>query len=109
MRLPTCDAWERACGAGATTLFRWVTTTPADFYPGEASAAVATTLYLEAASVRNAEEIRDRPEFGNEGLMPALALMAYSWTDRASWSPEGLAQPSYWAEAGGDDARLIRS
>ena len=34
-------------------------------------------------SVRNAEEIRDRPEPGNEGLMPALALMAYSLADRA--------------------------
>jgi hypothetical protein len=38
MRLPTCDEWERACGAGATTLFRWGDDTPADFYPGEASA-----------------------------------------------------------------------
>ena len=38
LRLPTCDEWERACGAGATTLFRWGDDTPADFYPGEASA-----------------------------------------------------------------------
>jgi hypothetical protein len=38
MRLPTCDEWEWACGAGAATLFRWGNDTPADFYPGETSA-----------------------------------------------------------------------
>lgn len=33
MRLPTCDEWEWACGAGADTLFRWGNDCPTDFYP----------------------------------------------------------------------------
>ncbi|XVQ10756.1 hypothetical protein ACQP1W_51075 [Spirillospora sp. CA-255316] len=34
MRLLTPDEWEHACGAGATTLFRWGDDCPADRYPG---------------------------------------------------------------------------
>jgi hypothetical protein len=38
MRLPTCDEWEHACGAGAKTLFRWGDDTPDDFYPSDTCA-----------------------------------------------------------------------
>jgi hypothetical protein len=38
MRLPTCDEWEHACGAGASTLFRWGDDSPADFYPTDTCA-----------------------------------------------------------------------
>jgi len=38
MRLPTCDEWEHACGAGAATLFRWGDETPIDFYPTDTCA-----------------------------------------------------------------------
>lgn len=37
MRLPTCDEWDWACGAGAATLFRWGDDCPTDFYPGDTS------------------------------------------------------------------------
>ncbi|WP_328345906.1 hypothetical protein [Micromonospora sp. NBC_00421] len=35
LRTATPDEWEWACGAGATTLFRWGDDTPADGYPDE--------------------------------------------------------------------------
>ena len=38
MRLLTCDEWEHACGAGATTLFRWGDDSPSDFYPTDTCA-----------------------------------------------------------------------
>lgn len=38
MRLPTCDEWEHACGAGARTLFRWGDQTPDDYYPSDTCA-----------------------------------------------------------------------
>ena len=38
MRLPTCDEWEHACGAGTCTLFRWGDDSPCDFYPGDTCA-----------------------------------------------------------------------
>jgi hypothetical protein len=33
MRLPTCDEWEHACGAGVSTLFRWGDDNPPNFGP----------------------------------------------------------------------------
>ena len=36
MRLLTPDEWEHACGAGASTLFRWGDDCPTDRYPGPA-------------------------------------------------------------------------
>ena len=36
-RLPTSDEWEHACGAGASTLFRWGDHAPCDRYPPDAS------------------------------------------------------------------------
>jgi hypothetical protein len=38
MRLPNCDEWERACGAGASTLFRWGDNSPDDYYPTDTCA-----------------------------------------------------------------------
>ncbi|MFE1879532.1 hypothetical protein [Streptomyces diastatochromogenes] len=33
LRMPTCDEWEHACGAGAGTLFRWGNDCPLDRIP----------------------------------------------------------------------------
>jgi hypothetical protein len=50
MRLPTPDEWEWACGAGATTLFRWGDDCPTDRYsvdgPGPHSAPNAFGLRI---------------------------------------------------------------
>ena len=40
-RLPTSDEWEFACGAGASTLFRWGDHVPCDRYPTDLSPAEA--------------------------------------------------------------------
>jgi hypothetical protein len=36
-RLPSSDEWEHACGAGASTLFRWGDHVPCDRYPDDVS------------------------------------------------------------------------
>lgn len=40
-RFPTADEWERACGGGATTLFRWGDHAPCDRYPTDGGPADA--------------------------------------------------------------------